>query len=426
LKILKASRSLLTLLTLKILLTHYFIFYSPPALSFEVLTLENALAKAFASNPDVASAKARASAEKAAIPSQYSLENPRLEWMQEKEMNSTTNFWSFSQEIKFPVKYFFAGKAQHLRAHGAQQNVEEKKYEIRKKVISNYYGIYVASQIILLLETQKETLKKMSKIAELHYSTDAQASQQGQMQIHFKQIKVESDIIMVQQEKEGMSAMLNALLAEDVNLKINISSTDLPIPQINPNAEKIINDLQSSSKKITSSQAVLNEMQTQNKLADWNYAPDFMLSLTRPYNNSLQDDYRFSIALSIPFWFFMKQNSEANAAFYLTEESKKQHEMVIRETQAEAQLLWSKIKANSQLLQIYQTSMLPLVSNTQNSTRSAYRAGKSSFLELLDSEEMLYETKIVYFRSLAQYVENISELEQLASVSLSTLPTVEK
>jgi outer membrane protein TolC len=73
-------------------------------------------------------------------------------------------------------------------------------------------------------------------------------------------------------------------------------------------------------------------------------------------------------------------------------------------------------------LQIYQTALIPQASSTLNSSRTAYQAGRTNFLELLDSERSLYETRIAYYRNLAQYVDNLARLEEMAGTSLSTLP----
>ena len=78
----------------------------------ESLTLESALNSAFQANPEIAASSARLEADRATIRSQYWLENPKIGFMRERNLNfmqqqmGPMTSWSVSQEIKFPAKYF--------------------------------------------------------------------------------------------------------------------------------------------------------------------------------------------------------------------------------------------------------------------------------------------------------------------------------
>jgi len=393
----------------------------------EPLSLEGALSEALAVNPGLAATAARSSVEHSAIRSQYSLDNPKIGFMRENNLNfmeqqmGPMNSWSISQEIKFPVKYFLMGSAQISRAEASDQMLQEKRLEIRGKVISAYYNVYVSDRIIALFEAQKETLREIARIAESRYATGAVA-QQDQMKAHVEQAKVENELIMVRQERESMVAMLNALLNRDAYDEITLPSQDLPIPSLENVADSMLKNVMATSKRIKASKLSVRESDTNKALAGWSYAPDLMVSYRKPYSGAPEGAYAFAVELSIPLWFFMKQTSEYSAASLHVVEAEKTHEATVRDTTAEARSLFAKVRSNGSLIKVYETSLIPLANNTLNSSRAAYRAGKTSFIELLDSERALYETRIAYYRTQVQYVEVLVKLEQVAGVRLSSLP----
>ncbi|OFZ78999.1 MAG: hypothetical protein A3K03_06725, partial [Bdellovibrionales bacterium RIFOXYD1_FULL_44_7] len=382
--------------------------------------------------PALSAANARVSAERSAIRAQYSPDNPKVGFMREKDMNlmeqqmGPMNSWSVSQEIKFPTKYFLMGAAQSARADAAEQAFQEKRLEIRGKVISAYFGLYAADRIISLYEAQKETLREVARIAESRYATGS-VSQQDQMKAHVEQAKVENEILMARQERETMAAMLNAVLNREASEEIALPSQDLRLPRLESVAaagatENITKDLRKTSKRINASEFTVKGASINKALVGWTYAPDINFLYRKPFTVAQADAYSFSVELSIPFWFFLKQTSECSSASAAVIEAEKMRDATIRETEAESKALLSKVKTNENLLKIYETSLIPLVTNTLNSSRAAYRAGRASFIELLDSERALYETRIGFYRTLTQYVDALVRLEQITGQSLSSLP----
>lgn len=392
------------------------------AMGADVLSLDSALSEAFSSNPEISASIAHSDAESSAIRSKYFLDNPKLGLMRENNMsvNGTMESWAVTQEIMFPAKYFLMGGMQKARAQAAEQTALAKKLEIRKKVISAYFGVYVSDRIVRLLEAQKETLREIARIAETRYATGG-VSQQDQMKAHVEQAKIENEIFMAKQEREAMAAMLNTVRNREASDVIELPITDLPVPKLRTELESLASAAK-SSRMVKEKEFMVKEMEANRNIALWSYAPDFMISYRKPFGQETNNAYSISLEISIPLWFFMKQTSEVSSASAKLLESEKNLQQAIRETNSEARVLYSKAKTNESLLKIYETSLVPLATNTLNSSRAAYRAGRTSFIELLDSERALYDTRIAFYRTLAQFVESVSGLEEILATSVSSLP----
>ncbi len=404
----------------------YIVSFSTMNANAQPLTLEQALSHAMHSNPELLSINAQANSEQAKMGAGYSLENPRIGLMREKNMNfmeqnmGPMNLWSISQEFKFPMKYFLLGSAQKAKASASHQGAIVKKLEVRRKIISQYYGLFSSRQILELLKAQRETLREISRTAEVRHAT-GNVMQQDEMRAHVEQTHLETEIILAEEEQVSLSAMFNALLDREIQTEIDLPK-DLPVPKFTTSESKKQDFTASNANKVKLSQERLREAEEKYKIAKWNYAPDFMLSFKRAFNSAPSNNYAIELSMTLPLWFFMKENNEKSSASAMLLSFQEDLRQTLRDTEANIKLLTSKVTSHEKLLKIYETSLIPQASTTFDVGQSAYRTGKTGFLELLDSERALYTVRIAYYRTLAQYVEYIAQLEEVMGTPLSSLP----
>jgi len=393
----------------------------------EGLTLQDALQKAYSQNPEIAAFEARASAEEALIPSRYSLSNPKVGLMHENLMNlmqvqmgPMTSF-SVSQELLFPTKYFTQGAAQKAKSKASHHEFLEKKLEVRQRVLSSYFGVYAADRILALLEAQKETLREIARIAEARRATGG-VPQQDEMKAHVEQTRLENEILLQKQEIVDLRAQLNALLNLDPSENIILPKQDIKAPRFTKSAEETQQLALKGSKVIAGMHDSLEAAKNEKSLAQQSYLPDFMFSYRKPFTNTPSGAFAAGVELSIPLWFLTKQRSEVSAASFKAQEAEKNLELATRTTQAESKSIASKVETYTNLIKVYETALIPQAATTLNSSRAAYAAGRVGFQELLDSERSLYSIRIDYYRTLAKFVENLTQLERISGTSLSSLP----
>ena len=167
---------------------------------------------------------------------------------------------------------------------------------------------------------------------------------------------------------------------------------------------------------------MLEEAEAEKALSKWNYAPDFSFFYRQAYANGAEGNYAAGIEVSLPLWFFLKESSDASVASQKMIEAEKNLDFTLRDIHSEIRGLTTKVKNHEQLLQIYQNALIPQATSTLNSSRASYRAGRSSFIDLLDSERSVYEIQIAYYRTLSEYIGDLSRLEEMVGASLSSLP----
>ena len=393
----------------------------------DTLTLEGALSQAISSNPAIAAEADQAKAEHRAVRSSYALDNPKFGLMREQNMNymeeqmGPMNLWSVSQTFKFPTKYYLSGEIQSTKAHAADIQLSAKKLEIRQKVISAYYNLFAVNRINELLKAQRATLDEIARSAESRHATGL-VPQQDEMKAHMEQTKIDGDIITIQDELTTAQASLNALMNRPASEPVVLPKTELGIPKIKVPFSEIAKLAVHHSRKIQNSQNLAEAANEEKILAGWEYAPDFTLNYAQAYGRDLPNAYSFGVDVSIPLWFFEKQTSDYSAAVARSMAAQKQAELDAVTTDSEIASLVSKVTSRQELLDIYKTSLIPQATSTLNSSRGAYRAGRTTFLELLDSERSLYAVRVAYYRTLSEYVEDLTRLEETTGASLSALP----
>jgi outer membrane protein TolC len=100
------------------------------------------------------------------------------------------------------------------------------------------------------------------------------------------------------------------------------------------------------------------------------------------------------------------------------EAARYQQEALGLEIQETLHTLGTRLKSLDDQLHIYEQSLLPLAQETFNTSQTEYLAGMGSFLELLDSERTLLETRFSFLRLVRDYRLALADLERTVGARL--------
>lgn len=404
---------------------------APIVKAAETLTPTEVVRMVYSSNPEIAASKAQAQAEKELISSQYSLASPMIGFMKETDMSlmqmqdGPMKTWSVSQEFMFPTKYFSRGKIQKAKASRTMHLHMFKVLEVRAIALSAYFRFYSARRISRLLEAQRETLREIARIAEAKRAA-GKVPQQDEMKAHVELTKIENQILLQAQDEAEAGFTLNAALNRPIEAEVYLPDTDFTAKDI-----KVSKDFENisiaTSHHLRGFSSTVEEAGFQKGLAKMAYLPDFQLSYRQVFGgNHPSSGKAIGIDMTVPLWFFSKENSELSSAVSKEVAARRELESHKRSSELMIETLKSKVKTLSKLLEIYETSLIPQATSSLNSSRSAYSTGRVGFQELLDAERTLYTTRIEYYENFAKLVEVVTGLEREAGVSISSLPFVEE
>jgi cobalt-zinc-cadmium efflux system outer membrane protein len=153
-------------------------------------------------------------------------------------------------------------------------------------------------------------------------------------------------------------------------------------------------------------------------LAQQEYLPDFMVKYKREEKNGGVGSWAGMLGVSIPLWFFDKQNSFVKEAKANVGVAKAEYQATENMVFFEAKSAFAKFEAAKNLVKIYETGVLPQAEAALTTARLSYQADKIDLLQVLDSQRTLRDFQIEYFESLANLEIALADLERTVGTDL--------
>jgi outer membrane protein TolC len=169
----------------------------------------------------------------------------------------------------------------------------------------------------------------------------------------------------------------------------------------------------------------IQRKQFQKSLAKLDYLPDFNLGIsyiqvdeghtTMP--NDGQDAWMGMISVNIPIWFgrLKAQLKEKEAEL---EASEKNYQDLENRVASEVEDIYFKITTYQDIISLYETALIPQTEQSFRAAKTAYETGKVDFLNWLDSERVLLQTKLAFYKAIADYQKSIAYLERIVGKEL--------
>tara|TARA_B100001248_G_scaffold227481_1_gene185943 strand:- start:10149 stop:11399 length:1251 start_codon:yes stop_codon:yes gene_type:complete len=379
----------------------------------DLIELNSLLNEAYKVNASIKTHKNRLDAAESLISSKYTLDDPMI-GVSNLERGNDTTYGVISQKIRFPVKYYLQGKAQKSRSRAAKADFQNQRNEVRKAVTVLYYSLFSLQKIIQLTEANMQAVRDFSRVAERKYAA-GKSSQGDSMKAHVELTRLELDLIRFKQQEDAMQAGLAAIMNNPSFNKLDFKGVELNVPVFNStlldaSVNEVIKTLKESSPKIKKENYLLDAAKTQSTLAKWEFAPDIQLQYQERISGQPEDSRIYSVSLSLPLWFW-KKGAESSAANSLKMAQEYKYQSHIDHLLAKIKDLKGKVSVGQKTLNIYKTSLIPQAQGAYNSSKASYRANKTTFLDLLDSERSLFGVRTGYYNALKDYVSNLLELE---------------
>ena len=291
-----------------------------------------------------------------------------------------------------------------------------KKLEIRQQVISAFFSLHMLEKTLEYLNAQKDLLREIARIAESRRIT-GHVSAQDEMKAHFEQSNLEKDLLMAQQNIISETARIK----EYFGIENPLNTKNLISPSLTVSTNELMESVISPSPILNMASLSVEEANAMKKLARDSFLPDFKITFQKSLEQE-NDTKSIALEMKIPLWFFAKESGNFSAASAKSASATLNHEETKRKINFEQRSLSAKIIAKQKLLKLYTTTLIPQAESTISSSRAAYKAGRASFMELLDSERTLYGIHISYYQELKDFSETLASFERLTGKSISTLP----
>lgn len=386
------------------------------------LSLAQALDAARRGNPELRAALKRRDAARKRIASEATPDKPRLDIERMYAPSGRTPLngadeksVSITQEFPFPTTLYLRGSRASKAAQAAEQEYLAKDREVRARTRTAYAMLYLSARSRGLLDENIDLMRRFAKVAESKFAAGTSAESDA-LKAQVELTKMLHMGLVVDEERELAGVTLNALMGRPAG-----DALGAPVDLQPGRLEKAYADLEATafSRRPELRQAVLAAelSRTSLALARSEFLPDIMLSYRSrrdPMRGRTSDAV---LGLSLPLWFW-KPAAAVGEASAEKEAAEAELEAARLATAADLRAAFVRAQTAQRLVESYRTSLLPQSESALTVAESGYRAGWTTFLDLLDAQRSLLNFKLEYYKYLADYEQRVAELERVIGEEL--------
>lgn len=393
-----------------------------------ILRLDALIQDALSSNPSLRAAHLRADALATETLEARTLPNPTAGLSYQPRPILTArgyqrSQWRFEQMIPFPGKLRLRGEVAELGAEVAESEAGIVAEDLVFEIKSAYDELYrVQEQANLIRQFQAE-LRNFEEAAATQYEVG-----KGLQQSILK-AQLERNALNIRLEKlgeEGHSALERlAFLLDQPDLsglrgKAVVRSPDVMLEgnvlkralAARPEAEALRSEIDRSDRRVD--------------LAVREFLPDFMVSVNYfdigeggPMPTATgRDAVALNVGVKLPLW-VGKQRSNLEQARLERNHAEARLQSLRTSIRTEIEDLRSRIARQRQQLNLLENDLILQARTTVEATLSAYSTGRTSFLDLLDAERMLFNLRMEQVDTRTRYLKTTAALERALGSSLS-------
>ncbi|MEO0285132.1 MAG: TolC family protein [candidate division WOR-3 bacterium] len=371
----------------------------------DTLKLKETLNIVLEKNPEIKSLYEKLKEKGSRILPSFTPPNPRITF---REMFTEENI-SIMQEIPLPTKLITEGLMAKDEYKMEFYLYQAKILEIIRELKENFYEYYFINKKIEITKNQVEILSKMKEITERKYESGS-ASLYEVLKSQIELEKMKNEISLLESEKIKIRENFKKLLNTE---EIPEITEEVIFEEIKINEDSLIKVLYEKNPILKAMEFDVKAKNKEKILSYQNLIPDPMPEVL--YNTKTGEK---KIALSFEIPLFFREFYEIKEKNAKLKSSKWELLNKKLELKKELYYLISLYKSKLERLKIFKEKILPKAEESFISAEAGYISGKLDFLFYLESEKMLYESKIDYLMILTELLKIKSKIEEITGGEL--------
>ena len=258
-------------------------------------------------------------------------------------------------------------------------------------------------------------MKKVQLIAETRYGT-GQGMQQDVLRAQLEVMMLLDKLAEEERRTETQTAMINRLVGRDPLAPLG-RPAELPPISLEKSVEELAAMAQAHSPLLEEKQLMVEQSEFEVSSQKKEFLPDIVLSggwFTRDAN---RDVWQASVMLKVPLYFWNKSTG-VRAAQAELHSARYDYNSAQLSLLARLRELYAMAKTSEHHLTLYKTGIIPQATQALQSTTSNYRVGKTDFLTLLDSQDLLLKYQLMEQEELANLHKTLSLIGELTGEDL--------
>jgi outer membrane protein, heavy metal efflux system len=398
------------------------------------LSVDEALAEALQSNPEVRAAVRRLSLAQLKTTTARSLDDPML--MVRDWDTPLKKPWDLNQaQLMFMVQQSFQSKQKRdLRARlagddagVAASDLESLRQEVAVEVRKACADMMRNADEMKLHDGQVSLLKEAVAGALAEYTT-GKVPQAEVLRAQMALTRMNEHLIELEEERDNARAQLNALRGSSPDEPVEISGS-----YANPAAIPSIDELERVAiehrPELVGLRRQITKSRDQGQLTRLAMKPDFTAGLgymLMPSGSVFRNAYMAEFAMNLPTLNRDRHEGEARQADAATDVS--QAELEARTSNVfleirEAQII---VLGAQKRIKLYRDTLLPQAEAAFKASAAAYENNRGEFTNLIASQNLLLDVQAAYYKASGASDAGIAELERAIGAAMSVAPSTER
>jgi outer membrane protein TolC len=394
------------------------------------LNLSEIIEIALQENPELRATQKAWEAAKAQIPQAKDFADPTVSMMFSRVagggadiIEPNASMYRITQMLPFPGKRGLKEKIAQKGSEIARENYEARKLEIISKVKMAYYNLYMAYKAIEINAEKVELRRHFLEVAQTKYAT-GQVPQHDVIKAQIELAKLLNESITLQEQKETAEAMLNILLNRQPQSPLGVPP-DFELKPFNYTLEGLQQLAVKKHPDLKSMTFAIEKGNTMYALAKKNYYPNFMLMFERMSGQKGSGSWNAMIGVNVPLFFKDKYDYKVKETLANIEASEASYEKRRNMVLFEVKDLLVKLQTAQRLENLLRTTHIPLAEQGLKAAETGYVAGMVDFLNLIESEKILFNFKLQHYKAMTNFQKLHAQLEKSGGVSLEEFKNIE-
>jgi cobalt-zinc-cadmium efflux system outer membrane protein len=379
------------------------------------LTVNELIAFALESSPQVLAARDQSRAVKGQLSTARAIPNPEFEMNTGQQRSVTSplttgnvSSWSVTQPLDMPYTRYPRVNAAEASVRAAEAGRIAFEIELISKVQQRYYELMRREAELKAAEEDMGLTKQIRDRMQVRYDVGETARFElirAQTEFLNAQINAESSKLRVEQAKGQLRQVVGHQLPADFEVVSQVPKTE-PLPPL----PTLLSELQSQSPELQKAKAEVEATESRLSFEQNSRLPRLAIK-AQQYNDPNFTDRLYGLVVSIPIWDFKGgqiAEAEANAS-----RAKNQLNAQSQSLEQQLETAYKLYQMTSYQVKILDQEVVQLASSARRIAEVSYRYGERGMLEYLDAQRTFRVARNDLIRARFDLASVMTEIQRL-------------
>ena len=390
------------------------------------LSVDEAVAEALQSNPEIRAAVRRLSLAQLKTTTARSLDDPMFmvrDWdtpiKKPWDLNQAQMMFSVQQTFLSKEKRDLRSKVAGDDAEAAASDLESTRQEVAAEVRKACADLMRNADERKLLDRQSALLKEALSVTLVQYTT-GKVPQADVLRAQMAITRLDEQGIELDEERDTARAALNVLLGRHPDEELEIAG-NYAAPKDLPPIEELERLAILNRPELAGLRKQIAKSKSEGQVARLAMKPDFTAALgymVMPAGSQSRNAYMAEMTMNLPWLNRGRHEGETKQADAATAVAQADLETRTSAVFLEVRRAQIATLAAEKRMKLYSDTLLPQAEAAFKASTAAYQNNRAEFLTLIDSQNLLLDIQVAYYKALSATDADVAELERAIGAQL--------